>query len=195
MRKILLALIPILLLGIENPYKTLDTNEKLNLMINYFLNKELKSKLPLYPKKEKRKDDGLSLEPVKYEFYFNYIQRIKAIRESRLLEQKKLDEKYRQKVAFYNSKVKILKEYYSKKENIYPLLTIAINNGFTAVYGKPNLDQPYYDKKLKKIVANLNIDDLYGLNPVNPTKIIIQMANNKQKDFLQFTQPTQFISS
>ncbi len=91
-------------LAVVNPYKSLPVNEKINVMVNYFLNEELNNLKPILPQKEKLQDDDANLEPIKYEQYFNYIQRLKAIRESRVDEQKKIDEKYQGQVAFYNGK-------------------------------------------------------------------------------------------
>ena len=187
MNKIILILfIPYILFGMVDPYKDLSKNEKFNLFINYFLNEELKTKRPLYPVKEIIKDDGASLDPVKYEFYFSYIQRIKNIRQSRAEEQKNINIKYKGKVAFYNSKVDILSKYYNKAENLYPILYNSINQAFKVIYGKPTIKNIRYSKKYKKIIATLQIEKLYNITNVKDTQIIINMAKNKQMNFLKY---------
>jgi hypothetical protein len=174
-----------MLYGLESPYKTLALDEKFNIMMNYFLTKELEAKLPLYPKKKILKDDGASLDPVKYEFYFSYIQRIKRIREAREEDQKKIDEIYAGQVAFYNSKVDILFKYYSKEENIYPLLYNSINKAFKVIYGKPILKNVRYSRKYKQLVGTLHIEPLYNIEMIPDTNIKIKIRKNKQINFLK----------
>lgn len=168
-----------------NPYINLDPNEKINIMVNYFLNEELKTKLPLRPIKEILKDDGASLDPVKYEFYFSYIQRIKSIRESRAEDQQKIDEKYEGKVAFYNGKVNVLKNFYHKDEELFPILSNSVNKAFKVVYGKPRLIDVKYDKKLKSILAVLEIENIYNIDTFKSKAITIKINKNHQAEFLR----------
>jgi hypothetical protein len=168
-----------------NPYKNLDDKLKINLMVNYFLNNELKNIVPKKPIKEKLKDDGLSVEPIKYEKYYNYIQRIKAIHESRLAEQKDIDEKYIEKVVFYNGKLKVLKRFYTKIENLNPFLQTSINKAFTVVYGKPIFKDIIYDKITKSLVGMLSIEDIYNISKFNSKNITIQLPECLQQKFLQ----------
>ena len=45
MKKLLVLLFPLYLFSAVNPYTNLGVDEKLSIMINYFLNEELKTKL------------------------------------------------------------------------------------------------------------------------------------------------------
>jgi predicted metallopeptidase len=185
MRQILLLILPIYLFAIVNPYKTLAVDEKLNVMVNYFLNEELKTKLPLKPIKEILKDDGASLEPVKYEYYFSYIQRIKAIRESRAAEQKEIDEKYAGKVGFYNGKVNVLKNFYDKQENLAVILQNSINKAFKVIYGIPKIKDVTYDKKTSTIVGVLYSEDVYSIEKFEDKKITIEIPTKVKYLFLE----------
>jgi len=184
MKKFVLLLFPLYLFAVVNPYENLAVQEKLNIVINYFLNEELKTKLPLRPIKEILEDDGASLEPVKYEYYFSYIQRIKAIRESRADEQKSIDEKYEGKVSFYNGKVRTLNKFYSDIENLYPILETSINKAYKVVYGKPTIKDVIYDKNIEAITATLHVEDIYGINKYIDKKIKINLSKKVKYMFL-----------
>lgn len=168
-----------------NPYKELDSSIKLNLMINYFLNVELKKIVPSKPIKDILKDDGLSLEPIKYEKYYNYIHRIKAIRNSRLADQKDINERYAGKIGFYNGKLKVLKRFYAKEKNLNPLLQIAINKAFTVVYGKPVLKNIRYDKKNKIFYGILHIINIYHIDEFQDRKIEFVLDEKNSNKFLK----------
>ena len=130
-------------------------------------------------------DDGLSLDPVKYEKYYNYIQRIKAIHESRVAEQKDIDEKYEGKIGFYNGKLKVLKRFYAKEQNINPLLQISINKAFQVVYGKPVFKNMKYDKKNNKVYGILHIVNIYNVDKYKDKKIEFSIKEKNSKKFLK----------
>ena len=163
MIKYIILFVPFLLFGISNPYDNLKKNEKINLLLNYFINREISLKIPPKPIREVVKENG-TINFNKYERYFSYIQRLKAINEGSIEEQSKFDEVYLGKLGFYNGKLKALKEFYHKKTNLLPILQTSFNNTFKVIYGKPKLKDVYYDKKKQKLFATLWIDDIYGLN-------------------------------
>jgi len=168
-----------------NPYKELDSTIKLNLMINHFLNDELKKIVPPKPIKKKLKDDGLSLDPVKYEQYYNYIQRIKAITDSRVEAQNNINEKFEGKVGFYNGKLKKLKRFYEKEKNINPILQKSINKAFKVVYGKPKFINISYNKKDNIIYGILHIEDIYNIDKFEDKKIKIDIPKKDREYFLK----------
>ncbi|MEA2017278.1 MAG: hypothetical protein U9N59_02420, partial [Campylobacterota bacterium] len=167
-----------------NPYKELDSSIKLNLMINHFLNIELKKIVPPKPIKEILQDDGLSLDPVKYERYYNYIQRIKAIYESRAEEQKNIDEKYAGKVGFYNGKLKVLKRFYAKEININPLLQTSINKAFKVVYGKPKFKKLNYDKEKDILYATLTTQNIYDIDKFEDKELKLYVYKDNIDDII-----------
>jgi hypothetical protein len=184
MIKILLIALCLTLFLQANPYKELDSDIKLNLMINYFLNEELKKIVPPKPIEEKMQDDGLSLDPVKYEKYYNYIQRIKAIHDSRAAEQKDINEKYEGKIGFYNGKLKVLKRFYAKEKNLNPLLQISINKAFKVVYGKPVFRNMKYDQNTNTIYGILHIKNIYSIDKFEDKKIEFYMEEKNINKFL-----------
>ncbi|PIF04689.1 MAG: hypothetical protein CSA86_01105 [Arcobacter sp.] len=186
MKRILfILLIPFYLFAIVNPYDTLDTNEKLNVMINYFINLELENIKPAVPKKRDLKDDGATLDPIKYEQYFNYIQRLKAIHKSRAKEQAIIDEDYLGKIGFYNGKLKAMKKFYHKKENLYPLLEKSINKAFKIVFGKPIFTDIVYDEEQNLLTANLNSIDIYKIAKFTPLKMELFVYKDRRDDFIK----------
>jgi len=186
MKKILfIVLIPLYLFSIPNPYESLPSNEKLNVMINHFLNVSLENIKPPLPKKRELKDDGATLDPVKYELYFSYIQRLKAIRESRAEEQKTIDDDYLGKIGFYNGKLKSLKKFYTKKENLYPLLDDSIKKAFKVVFGKPSFSDISYDDDINLLQANLNSVNLYKVANFIPKKLELFVYKGIRDDFIQ----------
>jgi len=186
MKKILfILLIPFYLFAVTNPYTALDTNEKINVMINHFLNLELEKIKPPAPQKKPLKDDGATLDPVKYELYFSYIQRLKAIRESRAEEQLIIDEDYLGKIGFYNGKLKSLKKFYSKNENLYPLLEVSINKAFKIVFGKPQFENIVYDDEINLLKADLNSIDIYKIAKFNPLQIELFVNQSIREEFMK----------
>jgi len=186
MRKLfLILLLPFYLFGVNNPYKTLNTDEKLNVMINHFLNLELENIKPPLPQRRELKDDGATLDPVKYELYFSYIQRLKAIKESRAEEQITIEDDYQGKIGFYNGKLKSLKKFYAKKENLYPLLSVSIQKAFKIVFGKPFFSDIKYDSEINMLRANLNSIDIYKIAEFHPKKLELFIYKGIRKDFIQ----------
>jgi len=189
MKKLLLILLtPFYLFAISNPYSSLDKDEKLNVMVNHFLNLSLENIKPPLPKKRALKDDGATLDPVKYELYFSYIQRLKAIRESRAEEQLIIDEDYIGKIGFYNGKLKSLKAFYNKDENLYPLLNDSINKAFKIVFGKPTFSDISYDNEINQLTANLNSVDIYTVADFEPQKLELFVYKGIRDDFTKFHQ-------
>jgi len=185
MIKVFLITISFISIVFANPYKQMPKSEKLSIFINYFLNEELKMILPKAPIKDQLKDDGASLDPIKHELYFNYIQRLRAIKQSRLIEQKKIDEKYEGQIAFHNKKLKSLKKYYQKEENLKPLLQKAINKAFKVVYGQPYFENLNYDINKNKFYGNLQVKDIYNIETFKPKNISIYIPKKSIKKFLK----------
>jgi len=171
-------------LAVTNPYKNLDSTEKLNVMINYFLNEQLKRLKPVKPTKEKLKDDGANLNPIKYEAYFQYIQRLKAIRESRIAQQKKIDEKYEEQIAFYNSKLKILQRVYRDKKELNPILQKSVNKAFKVIYGDPKIAHIQYNKSHNTFTGELVALDIYHIDNFLPKDISFKVSKNDLDSFL-----------
>jgi len=170
---------------ILNPYKSLSDDEKLEVMFNYYLNKNIRKKISKIPVKEILKDDGASLDPVKYEFYFSYIQRLKAIKESRENEQKKIDIKYESAVKKFNIQLAKLKKFYQDDTNLTPLIQDSINKAFLVVYGKPKIIDPHLNKDTGKITAILDVDNIYNISTFKPKKIRLYLYRGVVKSFLQ----------
>ena len=145
MRKLFLLIIPFYLFAVQNPYTQLNIDEKLTILTQHFLDEQLQSKLPPKPVKEKVKDLS-PINQLQYERYYNYIQRVKAITEDREKEEKDLQSKYEADIWYYNNKVKTLRQYYSKTNNLLPLLNTSINKSFKVFFGKPTITKPEYDR-------------------------------------------------
>ena len=187
MKKLFLfLLIPFYLFAMPNPYSSLDQNEKLNIMINHFLNLSLENIKPPLPVKKPLKDDGATLDPVKYELYFSYIQRLKAIREGRAEEQLIIDEDYIGKIGFYNGKLKSLQKFYAEEKNLYPLLKDSINKAFKIVFGKPIFSDIVYDHDINLLKANLNSIDIYKVSDFAPQELELFVYKGIRDDFMKF---------
>ena len=187
MKKIVLiiVLLPMVLFAINNPYKNLDVNEKFNVMMNYFLGEALKATKPEIPLKKALKDDGATLDPVKYETYFSYIQRLKAIKESRKEELDHINEEYAGKIGFYNGKLHTLKEFYSKEENLEPLLKISINQALKVVYGKPVFSDIVYNEEINLLKAKLSTADIYTINSFKSKEVELFVYQDMRKNFME----------
>lgn len=138
MSKILLFFV-LTVFSFANPYNNISVDEKLMLFTNYFLNESLKEKLPKKPLKGVPQKHEYNYEPTKYELYYNYVQRIKAIEEEIAQEQEKLDQTYKADIYKYNKKLKALQKFYSQEKNLYPVFTESFNKALKVVYGKPIL--------------------------------------------------------
>ena len=167
-----------------NPYEDLNYQIKLNLILNYFINKEIKDNIPSKPIKGILEDDGLNTEPIKYEKYFQYIQRIKAIHESRTEAQQNIDDKYAQKVEFYNAKLKVLKKFYKDSQNLNPIIQNGINKAFKVIYGKPIFKDLKYSKDMNSIEGLLFVQNIYNIEHFKSKKIVILNLKDKSSDFL-----------
>jgi hypothetical protein len=185
MIKIVILLMPLYLFAIISPYQSLDVHEKLNVMINYFLNESLKNNKPPIPIKRKLKDDGATLDPVKYELYFSYIQRLKAIKESRAEEQEAIDEEYAGKIGFYNGKLNSLKEHYEKKENLDPILVESVNRAFKVVFGKPTFTNIEYNNEINLLKGKLNTFDMYEIENFKPKDVELFVYAGKRDEFME----------
>jgi len=183
---VFLSLIPLYLLALSNPYNSLPANEKLNIMVNHFLNLSLKNIRPPFPVKKTLKDDGATLDPVKYELYFNYIQRLKVIRESRAKEQLKIDEDYIGKIGFYNGKLKSLQRDYEKKENLYPLLNDSVNKAFKIVFGKPKFIDITYNDEINLLKGKLATIKIYKVADFEPLELELFIYKDIRDDFIKY---------
>ena len=183
MIKTILLLIPILSFALTNPYEDLSTDEKINILVNSFVNQELQLIVPPAPIKPKLKDSS-PIVPIKYELHFSFIQRFKAITESRTEEQQKIDDKYIGDVGFYNGKLKSLKRYYKKDENLNPIIQNSINKTYKIIYGKPKLKDVNYNKKENKITAKVFVSDIYGFNKWEEKDIIISIPDKLKDTFI-----------
>jgi len=183
MRKILLLLLtPLLLFSLVNPYQSLSIDEKLQILINHFLNEELVKKLPLKPIKGELEDSS-EIVPFKHELYFNYIQRLKAIKESREAEQKQIEEKYDGEVQYYNGEIKNLQKYYSKKENIHQIVQNSINKAFKIIYGKPMITKLNYSEDKQTIYGLFYVEDIYGFHNFEDIKIKFVLPDDIKEQF------------
>jgi len=187
MKKIVLFIIvPLYLFSLSNPYADLPANEKFNVMLNHFLNISLENTRPVYPQKKPLKDDGATLDPIKFELYFNYIQRLKAIRESRAKEQLKIDEDYVGKLGFYNGKLKALKKFYTEDENLYPLLQESINKAFKVVFGKPKFTNIVYDDEINRLEAKLTTTKIYDVADFKPLDLELFVYKGIRDEFIKY---------
>ena len=160
-----------------NPYKNLDQYEKINLFTNYFLNETLTSKLPPLPQREKPAEHEYNYEPTKYELYYNYVQRIKAIQDALAQEQLELDEKYEADIYKYNKKLKALFKYYKQDKNLFPIFTESFNKAFKAIYGKPILTIAKADVGIQFFLSN---EPIYNKNKLTPIPIEFNYGDEKR---------------
>ena len=181
--KLLILCLPIFLYAVDNPYTQLSVDEKVNLLVNYFINKDLKNIIPAVPIKESIKDDS-PINPVKYELYFSYIQRLKAINDSRIEEQNNIDVKYEGEIGFYNGKLKKLKHYYAKKENLHPILQNSFNKTYKILYGQPKLKDVSFDTTTDKTIGTVWIDSIYGYLTQKEKKITIDIPKELRDAFI-----------
>jgi len=158
-----------------NPYKSIDPQTQLSIMINHFFNEQIKETFPQKPVKDIYVEEEADLNPGKYERYYNYVQRLKAIEQTRKDELQKIEEKFKGQAAYYNSKLDAIKNQYEKKQNISSFLQRSINNGFKVVYGKPVVSE--FQNKEKLVEAKLSAISIYK-NPKNTLDIPIIFENN-----------------
>lgn len=180
----ILLLTPIYIFAIYNPYSQIDDKEKLNIFINYFINKSIKESLPAKPVRDKKVDNSV-IKMIKSEEYFAFIQRVKNIKEKREKDKILFDKEYKYKIESYNKKIDELKEFYSKNKNIENLLEDSFNKSFLIVYGKPKLKDIYYDSSRDKIIGKLFIDDIFFHNNWGINEIYIDVPTKLRKIFLK----------
>ena len=183
MIKIFVLLLPFYLFGLVNPYDSLSTNEKLNILVNLFVNQELKQYVPDPPIKGTPKDIR-PIKAIEFEAHFSYIQRFKNITEEREEDLKNIEEKYLGDIGFYNGNLKSLKKFFAQDENINPIIQHSINKAFKITYGKPKIKDLIYDEKQKKLGAILFITDIYGFDKFPEQKVHLDIPENMIKIFI-----------
>lgn len=167
--------------GYENPYENLSIDQKIQILIEYFVDNQIVAQFPKKPIKGKLKDSS-PIKIIEFERYYNYIQRLKIIKENRIKEQQKINLKYKEDIAKYNKTISHLKHIYQTRENFNKLLNIALNNSFKILYGKPILQKPYV--KNGKLYAKVVSKSIYGYN--YKLEQIIKIDNINKKDFKYF---------
>ena len=177
MIRIVLCIALVFTFNFANPYKNLDEEEQVELFTNYFINETLTSKLPPLPKRGKPQEHEYNYEPTKYELYYNYVQRIKAIQDALADEQKGLNEKYEADIYKYNKKLKALSKFYSQDKNLYPILTESFNKAFKIVYGKPILKIAKADIGIQFF---LDSESIYSKNKFSPVPVEFNYADEKR---------------
>jgi len=185
-RYFIFLLIPFYLFALNNPYKEINQKEKLNILINHFVNNEIVKVIPAKPVRDKVVDNSV-IKRIKSEEYFAFIQRVKLIKEKRAKEKLLLDKEYEEKVKKHNNKLDELEEFYSKKENIDKLLQEGFNKSFTIVYGKPKLKDVYFETSQNKIIATLYIANIFSFDEWGDRKVIVDVPTKLQKRFLDYS--------
>ena len=183
MIKIFILLVPFYLFGLVNPYDNLSTDEKLNILVNLFVNQELKQYVPDLPIKG-TPEDIRPIKAIEFETHFSYIQRFKNITEDREKNIADIEEKYLGDIGFYNGNLKSLKKFYKEDENINPIIQHSINKAFKITYGKPKIKDLIYDEKQKKLSAILFITDIYGFDKFSEQKVYLDIPENMIKIFI-----------
>jgi hypothetical protein len=162
-----------------NPYKTLDIDTQLSIMVNYFIGEQIKKELPEKPVKQKYIPEEVDLNPGKYERYYNYIQRLKAIEQTEKEALAKIEEKFRGKASYYNGKLHSIRSSYEDKKKLEPLLKKALNNAFKVVFGKPIIQDFQMDGSFAG--ATLSAIPLYQLENSLKLKVLFDPKLFEQK--------------
>lgn len=181
-KKIVLLLLPVYLFAVVSPYESLDFDEKINLMANYFFNEELQSKLPKKPEKQKHEKIG-DIKAIKHEAYFAYIQRLKALKKAWEEEEKKINEKYEGEVGYYNGNMKALFKFYKKPINQKDIIQNSINKTLKVFLGKPKLQNLEIIKDTPKIEADLFANDFYGYGYKFEHRVVLDIPLEDQMSF------------
>lgn len=172
--------IPHFLFGIENPYKAISFDEKFNVVFNYFLNEKLKEELPKKPILQKVKPLG-DIEKYDYERYYNYVQRVKFLKDENQKKQQKALEEYAGKVGYYNGKLANLKKDFLENGRINEVIQSSINRTFKIFYGNPKIkDLTLYKNKIKATIYNKSF---YGFEYKLNKDIVIDIPQNIQENF------------
>lgn len=178
---------PFYLFALYNPYLEIDKKDKVNILINYFINESIKKVLPLKPIRDKKIDNSI-IKKVKSEEYFAFIQRVKNIKEKREKDKILFDKEYKEKIERYNSKIDKLKEFYSKDKNIEKLLENSFNKSFIIVYGKPRLQNIYFNNRNNKVMGKLFIENIFTSNDWGINDIFIDVPKKLKDRLLKYYQ-------
>jgi hypothetical protein len=173
-----------------NPYKDLPSQEKIELFTNFFVNESLQKMFPKKPEKQIYIKENENPEPSKYEFNYNYIQRLKAIRETNQREQQKVDEKYASMVMRYNAKLASIYIKHQNKENLLPIVEKSLNKALKVVYGKPVITNIKYGDA---IGAQLDVENIYGIDKFEPLDIVFETTEYNDTLFREYEKCETFV--
>jgi hypothetical protein len=162
-----------------NPYKTLDHDTQLFIFTNHFISEQIKEELPQKPVKERYIPEDIDLNPGKYERYYNYIQRLKAIEQTKKEAIAKIEQKFQGQASYYNGKIDSIKNHYQEGKNLEPLLKKAFNNAFKVVFGKPIVED--FQKEQMSTSAQLKAVSLYQLDNTMDLKVLFDQELLKKK--------------
>ena len=180
MRFLVIFLIPLFLCALQNPYKSLKFDEKFNLLMNHFLNEELKTLLPKRPVLEDIEPLG-QIEKQDYERYYTYVQRVKFLKEQNQQERDLAFEVYEGEVGYYNGKLSNLKKDYLQKGQINGVIQNSINKTLKVFYGNPKIkDLTLKDDKIKATLYNKSF---YGYNYNLQKDVLLDIPSNIQEKF------------
>ncbi|MBD3842400.1 MAG: hypothetical protein IE909_11030 [Campylobacterales bacterium] len=165
-----------------SPYESLSAQEKLQILTNHFINEEIYAAIPQVPQMGKLENSG-PINATKYERYYNYIQRLKRVYEERIEQKKIIDETYVANLLTYNSVVNNLQKFYSKEENLNPIIDLSINKAFKIVYGKPAIKELKINDDNKTIDALWYVENIYGYEKYEPQMVTIEVPSNMIEQF------------
>lgn len=180
MRFLIIFLIPLYLFALQNPYKSLKFDEKFNLLMNHFLNEELRTVLPQKPVIAEVEPLG-QIEKQDYERYYTYVQRVKFLKEEKQREKDQAREEYEGKVGYYNGKISNLEKYYLEQNHIDEIIGHSINKTLKVFYGNPKIkDLTLKDEKIKATLYNKNF---YGYNYSIQKDVLLDIPSSLQERF------------
>lgn len=152
----------------SNPYKEVSSEEKINIFTNYFLNMKVQEELPKKPEKQKADTGKYNYNATKYELNYNYVQRLKAIKESIAEEQGKYNDQYNAEIYKYYNKLEKLYKKYQNKEHRLLGVQESFNKALKTVYGKPVVRVKEVEG-LKRFY--LDVDNIYNLHEFTPKEV------------------------
>lgn len=180
MRFLIIFLIPLYIFALQNPYKSLKFDEKFNLLMNHFLNEELRTVLPQKPVIAEVEPLG-QIEKQDYERYYTYVQRVKFLKEENQREKDLAREEYEGKVGYYNGKISNLEKYYLEQNHIDEIIGHSINKTLKVFYGNPKIkDLTLKDEKIKATLYNKNF---YGYNYNIQKDVLLDIPPSLQERF------------
>ncbi len=180
MRIFIVFLIPLYLFAIQNPYKSLNFDERFNLLMNYFLNEELTGVLPQKPEPKKVEPLG-QIQKQDYERYYTYVQRVKFLEEENKRERDAAFEEYQGQVGYYNGKLSNLEKYYLEENHIDEILQNSINKTLKVFYGNPKIKElTLKDGKIKAVLYNKSF---YGYDYGFEKDLLIDIPPDMQEKF------------